>query len=58
MSCWAIADQLGCGIAKLICAALEDVPIAGDLVSCDIVVPLACGLTSAAAGAATEICAK
>ncbi|APR81262.1 Hypothetical protein A7982_06609 [Minicystis rosea] len=55
---WALADQVGCGLAKLICSALENVPIAGEVISCDVAVPLACGLSSAAADAAAEACAK
>ncbi|MFT3776295.1 MAG: hypothetical protein QM820_63940 [Minicystis sp.] len=53
---WAIMDDLACGLAKLICAAVEDIPVAGDLVPCDIAVPLACGLSSAAADAAADLC--
>lgn len=53
---WEIAEHLGCGVVKLICAAVEALHVHDAEISCDVAVPLACGLASAAADAAIALC--
>jgi hypothetical protein len=53
---WDVVDDLGCDVAKLVCAVLEAIPVGGAQVKCDIAVPLACGIASAATAAAEAAC--
>jgi hypothetical protein len=55
---WAVVDDLGCDVAKLVCAVLEAIPIGGALVKCDVAVPIACGIASVAADAAEALCPR
>jgi hypothetical protein len=55
---WEIAEHLGCSIVKLICAAVESLPVGSAAIPCDVAVPLACGLASAAADAAIALCPR
>lgn len=53
---WLIAGHVGCVVAKLVCAAFEELPIGDSKVPCDVAVPIACGLATAASAAAAASC--
>jgi hypothetical protein len=55
---WAVVDTLGCALVTLVCGALEDIDSSGAQVPCDVAVPLACGISSAAATAAEALCPR
>ncbi len=52
----ALVDDLGCAIARFVCAVAANIPVHGADVPCDIAVPVACGLSSAVADAAVALC--
>lgn len=53
---WLVAGHVGCVVAKLVCAAVENLPLGNTTLPCDVAVPVACGIVTAATEAAAAAC--